>query len=61
MPDSLTPFERPNMRFEEAGGRSFCQPCSHDFEPEPEGGQVVAPLSKRRFAFRVLPSKGSLY
>jgi hypothetical protein len=39
MPDSLTPFERPNMRFEEAGGRYFCQGCSHDFEHEPEGEQ----------------------
>lgn len=39
LPDSLTPFERPNMRYEEAGGRYFCQACSHDFEPEPEGDE----------------------
>ena len=36
MPDSLTPFERPNMREEEIGGRYFCQDCAHDFEPEAE-------------------------
>ena len=36
MPDSLTPFERPNMRLEEAGGRYYCQDCAHDFEPQEE-------------------------
>ena len=40
MPDSLTPFERPSMRDEEVGGRYFCQACSHDFEPEPEGDEL---------------------
>ena len=40
MPDSLTPFERPSMRDEEMGGRFFCQACSHDFEPEPEGDEL---------------------
>jgi hypothetical protein len=34
MPDSLTPFERPNMRNQEIGGRYYCQTCAHDFEPE---------------------------
>jgi len=36
MPDSLTPFERPNMRIEEVGGRYYCQACAHDFEPQEE-------------------------
>ncbi len=40
MPDSLTPFERPDMRDEGASGRYFCQTCSHDFEPEPEGDEL---------------------
>lgn len=40
MPDSLTPFERPSMRDEDVGGRYFCQSCSHDFEPEPEGDEL---------------------
>lgn len=37
MPDSLTPFERPNMRIEEVGGRYYCQGCARDFEPQEEG------------------------
>jgi hypothetical protein len=36
MPDSLTPFERPNMRIEEMGGRYYCQGCAHDFELDDE-------------------------
>ncbi len=40
MPDSLTPFERPSMRDEDVGGRYFCQSCSHDFVPEPEGDEL---------------------
>lgn len=40
MPDSLTPFERPDMRNEDIGGHYFCQACSHDFEPEPEGDEL---------------------
>jgi hypothetical protein len=33
MPDSLTPFERPNMRIEE-GGRFYCQDCAREFEAD---------------------------
>lgn len=40
MPDSLTPFERPDMKSDEVGARYFCQACSHDFLPEPEGDEL---------------------
>lgn len=39
MPDSLTPFARPDS-IDDLGGKYFCQVCSIEFTPEPEGTEL---------------------